>query len=136
MSSGGGEGEWAVGKLFVGHRSRSVDHHRWILQEPPVAKWTDTEGYHRMDLHNGIWVVLSRLCRMEVIELRKVFHLSFGELSEDMSTWDFGVELGSKLGSMLQTAWLQSQAATANDNHNYVDHYCKSLVIFVQLLMG
>ena len=40
---------------------------------------------------------------------------SFGELSEAMSI--LGAELSSKLGSMLQTAWLQSQAATANNNH-------------------
>ena len=40
---------------------------------------------------------------------------SFGELSEAMST--LGAELSSKLGSMLQTAWLQSQATTANNNH-------------------
>ena len=33
---------------------------------------------------------------------------SFGELSEAMST--LGAELSSKIGSMLQTAWLQSQS--------------------------
>ena len=40
---------------------------------------------------------------------------SFGELSEAVST--LGAALSSKLSSMLQTAWMLSEAATANDNH-------------------
>ena len=43
----------------------------------------------------------------EVIVLGKVFHPSFGELSE--ATSSLGADLSSKLGSMLHITWLQSQ---------------------------
>ena len=77
MSSGGGEGEWAVGKLFVGHRSRSVHHHRGNLQGHlllRVQKLKDISRWISITAANGLPVPYIGYVECEVIVLGKIFN--------------------------------------------------------------